>query len=481
VNEFELGAWLRQERERRGWDRGEMAARLVQAARESGDNAVPDRDSVRRNIIRWEKDESRVSHQYRKHYCRALGIDRAQFGPQLDGVPQGLAIPQHPAAPAVAAPASLSELQGVADPLLSALAAIIYRGSQEPGLGDFTAGHEVAMAAAHEGSDRAAEHEQHAAIGDLTFEQLRAEVVRLARQMDDGSPFPVFLDLRRLRSRIYTLLDRRLWPGEQSDLYFLLGCVNGMMGATAKRIGYPDAAEELIRAGWAYANIIDHNPLRAMLRLKLSGVMYYRERYTDSRDLAADGLRYVSQGSAGAELHVTLARAAARLGDVDTARQSVALADAAWSSDYSDDVTRIGGGFTVSKATHHALAGRALVNASGAGQEAATELEQAISLYDAGPESGEEFWFAGKPLAGVNLALARLRSGALDGAAAALEPTLALPAEQRISDITGTLADVRRELAAPVFQRSPQARDLGEAIETFGREAITAGLHSLTG
>lgn len=338
------------------------------------------------------------------------------------------------------------------------------------------------MAAAHESGDHAAEHEQHAAISDLTFEQLRAEVMRLSRQMDAGSPLLTFLELRRVRDRIYTLLDRRLWPGEQSDLYFLCGCVNGMMGATAKRLGYLDAAEELLRAGSAYANIIDHDPLWAMLRLKLSCVMYHREQYTESRDMAADGLQYVSQGSQAAELHVWHARAAARLGDADTARQSISLADTAREdSDYRDDLLEIGGGFAVSRATHHVLAGRALVNVSGAERDAGVELEQAISLYDEGPGSGEEFWFAGKPLADINLALVRLRSGALDAAAAALEPALALPADQRISDITGPLADVRSELAAPVFRSSPQARALGEQIEAFGREAVTSGLRSLTG
>lgn len=84
-------------------------------------------------------------------------------------------------------------------------------------------------------------------------------------------------------------------------------------------------------------------------------------------------------------------------------------------------------------------------------------------------------------MAGATLAVVRLRSGALDAATAALEPALALPAEQRISGITGRLADMRRELAAPIFQDSPQSRDLGERIETYAREAVTSGLHSLTG
>ena len=37
----ELGAWLRQQREARGWPKAEMARRLVQAAHEAGDRSVP--------------------------------------------------------------------------------------------------------------------------------------------------------------------------------------------------------------------------------------------------------------------------------------------------------------------------------------------------------------------------------------------------------------------------------------------------------
>ena len=46
----------------------------------------------------------------------------------------------------------------------------------------------------------------------------------------------------------------------------LLGCLNCLMAATDD-LGYPNASEELIRAGWAYAIAIDHKPLMAKLRL----------------------------------------------------------------------------------------------------------------------------------------------------------------------------------------------------------------------
>jgi hypothetical protein len=253
------------------------------------------------------------------------------------------------------------------------------------------------------------------------------------------------------------------------------------MAIAANRLGYPDAAEELNRAGWTYANAIDHRPLMAWMRGELSVYAYYRGRFEESRDLALSGLQYLSVGPHGACLHIYHARAAGRLGDVDTARQAVHDAHEARARDYDDELREIGGNYAISSATHYGMAGSALTAAMGAEREAAIDLEQAIGLYDAGPGEREEYWFGGKPLAGIDLAVVRLRSGALDGAALALEPALSLPPMQRISDVTIRLAAVRDELAAPVFRGSGQARALGEQIEEFGRETIVAGLHSLPG
>jgi hypothetical protein len=486
VTDSELGAWLRQQREARGWAKTEMARRLVQAGREAGDTAIPGTGSMLHNIHRWER-EGGVSERHRLHYCRALGITPAQFGPRQNG---GLPDPIAPGTGAIGVPAAVATVllpaQAAADPpglpglRLLAPGAVAYRGSQEPVLGRFTVEHEVLMAA-HEGSDHAEEYEQHG-IGEATLEQLRADLVRLSRLTDTGDPLAVFLDMRRVRDRIYRLLDRRLWPREQTDLHFLLGCINGLMGVTANRLGYPDAAEELIRAGYASAVAIDHRPLRGMLRVNLSYIMYWRGWFRESRDLAVDGLLYVSQGPLGANLHLNHARAAARLGDLDTARQAVGLALAARDSDYSDDLVEIGGEeFALSQATAHSMAGATLTEITGGEREAAEELERAISLYDAGPGPGELHWFGGKALAGTDLAVVRLRSGALDAATAALEPVLILPPAQRVSSLTARLARVRGELAAPVFRGSPSARDLGDQIEEFSRAAVTAGLHSLSG
>ena len=332
--------------------------------------------------------------------------------------------------------------------------------------------------AAHEGSDHAARAEEHG-IGDVTLEQLRADLIRLSHESDTGQPFSVFLDLRRVRDRVYRLLDRRLWPGEQADLYFVLGVLNGLMGLAADRLGYPDSAEELIRSGWAYAMAIDHRPLLATLRLQLSTVAFWRGMPLRSRDLAADGLRYLDAGPTAADLHLKFARAAAALGDAESARNAVSAAHEARYLDHHDELLEIGGEFAVSQATHYYFAGAALTEIPGAEADAAVEIESAVALYDAGPRPGEQHYFGTKALASIDLAAVRLRAGALDAAASALGPVLSLPPAQRIASLNRRMHLVRNELAAPVFSRSAQARELDEQIEEFGRDTVTAGLHGL--
>ncbi len=294
-----------------------------------------------------------------------------------------------------------------------------------------------------------------------------------------GEPFPLFREMRRVRARIYRLLDGQLRPADRADLYFLLGCLSDLMAVAASGLGYPQAAEELIRSGWAYATAIDHRPLLAHLRLQLASVVFWQNRPRQARDLAEDGLRYLQDGPNAAHLHVKYARAAARLGDADGARQAIAAAQDARDREHSDVVLALGGEFGLSLATQSYFSGSALAELEGAESEAAEHLERAVSLYDAGPGPDEQHWFGGKALAGIDLAAIRLRAGALDAAVAALEPPLSLPSAQRINAVTTRLDLVRTELAAPIFQRSPQARELDERIEEFSQEAITADLHSL--
>ena len=71
-------------------------------------------------------------------------------------------------------------------------------------------------------------------------------------------------------------------------------------------------------------------------------------------------------------------------------------------------------------------------------------------------------------LAHTELAIVRLRSGALDAAVAALEPVIALALGERTAVQVHRLAALRTELANPLFRNSRRAQDLDEQLEQFG-------------
>jgi transcriptional regulator with XRE-family HTH domain len=459
----ELGTWLRAKREDQGWSRSDIARRIITAAKETGDDSLPSVENLRQSVYRWETGRVDLSGKYRLLYCRVFSIKPAEFGPQ-----PGAACDAGVIQPVAVMPARA----GVPPRSL-----VAYGGIEACESKQLPVGQEVVMAA-HEGSEHAARTEQHG-IGDATLEQLRADLARLSQESDTGQPFTVFLDLRRVRDRVYQLLDRRLWPGEQADLYFILGCLNGLMGVAADRLGYSDSAEELMRSGWAYAIAIDHRPLLAALRTRLSSVAYWRGMHRKGLDLAADGLRYATTGPAAADLHLKYAQAAAQLGDAEAARRAVAAAHDAADRDHHDDLLEIGGEFALSRASHHYFAGAALIGLPDAEREAAAEIERAVELYGSGPAQGEQFSFEAKARASTDLARVRLHSGELDAAIIALEPVLALPPEDRVTSVMTRMRLVRMELAAPVFRGTTLARELDGRLEEFGRDTVAAGLHAL--
>jgi hypothetical protein len=451
----ELGAWLRGQREDRGWTRSEMARQLIRAARATGDTSVPGADNISHNIYRWERGTVAPAERYKLYYCGAFAIPFGQFGhspPAVTGSPG-------PAGP-----------PGMVDPSPGAAAAAAYRGllppdSAPPDVGASAIRREVLMAA-HEGSEHAERAEQRG-IGEATLEQFRADVTSLSVQYMTGETLGLFQEMRRVRNRIFEAVDRRQWPRDAAELYLLAGCLSALMAAAATNLGYPQAAEELTRAGWAYATIIDHRPLLARLRLCAAYAAYWNGRPEQSANLARSGLEYLADGQNAAQLHLFGGLASARLGDAESARQAIAAARDARDRDHRDELLEIGGEFGFSRATQSYYAGFVLSEAA-ARDEAVTELENAIGLYVTGPAPGEHHSRKCQLLARTDLAIARLRAGALDAAIAALEPVLALPPGERTAVEGQRLSVVRAELAQPVYRGSAAARGLDELLAGFG-------------
>ncbi len=482
----ELAGWLRRQRQNRGWPIAEMARQLRRAAADSGDHTMPGGNAMCRNIRRWENGNGGISERHKLHYCRALGIPPGEFGPSPP--PPAVSHPHVAAALPMAMPVAGVGVAGQLVPHLAPEAVIpaaqtpaqfAYRWTQVPYPGEPTVEREVLMAA-HEGSHHA-EGAERRDIGEATLEQLRADVIRLSREYMTAEPLPLFLEMRRVRSRMHAALDRRLWPRDTSELYFLLSCLNCLMAIAANGLGYPQAAGELVRAAWAYAVVIDHRPLMGKLRMEAADQAYWQNRPREARDLAANGLQYLSEGQNAALLHLTYSRAAARLGDANAARRAIADADEAIEREYDDDVLEIGGEFNLSRASHRYYAGSGLIDLPGAEVDAARELEGAVAAYAAGPALREDQSHYCELLASIDLTVALLRSGQLDAASLAMEPVFNLPPANRIVLITQRLAVMRAELARASYQGSPLAEGMDERIEDFMRETIATEMESLTG
>ena len=159
----ELGAWLRQQREDRGWTRSELARQLIKVARAKGDTSVPSADNISHNIYRWERGAVTPAERYQLYYSSAFGIPFSQFGAPA---PPGMVDPN----PVAAAATAYRELPS-SDPAA-------------PGLGASAIRREVLMSA-HEGSEHAENAEQRG-IGEATLEQFRADVIQLSGQYLTG-------------------------------------------------------------------------------------------------------------------------------------------------------------------------------------------------------------------------------------------------------------------------------------------------------
>ena len=403
---------------------------------------MPGAGNVTHNIYRWERGAVAPAERYKLFYCAAFGIPFSQFG----------AWP--PAA--------------MVDPGPEEPAALAYRGHPSsdlapPDPGASAIRREVLMAA-HEGSEHAERAEQRG-IGEATLEQFRADVTSLSVQYLTGETYRLFTEMRRVRNRILEALSRRQWPRDAAELYLLAGCLSALMAAAATNLGYPQAAEELARAGWAYATIIDHHPLMARLRLCAAYAAYWNGRPEQSANLARSGLGYLADGENAAQLHLFYGLASAQAGDTASAREAIAAARAARDRDHRDELLEIGGEFGFSRATQSYYAGFVLSEAGA--EEATAELEAATGLYAVGPGPGEQHSRRCRRLAHTDLAIARLRAGALDAAVAALAPVLALPPGERTAVQGRRLSVFRAELARPLYRGSAAARELAEQLAGF--------------
>ena len=307
--------------------------------------------------------------------------------------------------------------------------------------------------------------------GTEAVDRLSDEVREIA-SIFQREPIPVVLGrLVGAQDAVLTALELRQTPANARQLYFLATIVSGLLAYVGNDMGKPQTALEHSRSGLVWAEYTDHNGLRAWIKAIQSHICFWAGRSWEALRYAEAGAELTS-GQAGSTvvpfLIASQARARAALGDSEQARVLLERAADALERVVPDELDGFGGLCTFGQPRRLYMAARSLAVFPELTETAQDYANQAIEAY---ADRNGEFWdYAGQADSIISLALARLASREVEGAAESLRPVLELVPEQRVHDIVATVKLVHAELNR--FAPERKARELQEEIEAFTRTSL---------
>ncbi|HEU0087539.1 MAG TPA: hypothetical protein VFQ77_07795 [Pseudonocardiaceae bacterium] len=419
---------------------------------------------LRRTNAEFRRDFERTSDQLEER----LTVSTRQVGRWMAGILDGL---PHPASCRVLEQMfgeSAERLFGPPDPTPSV--EIVRVEVPEPAavgsepVESLAVQREVTMAAAE--SARFGQFVEQSNVGPHTLEQFHADLARIVTIYPNRPVYPIFVELRALRNRVFQLLEGRQHPEQSRELYLVAGVLCGVLANASFDLGWLPEAETQARTAFLCAELAGSNALRVWVRGMQSLVAYWDERPRAAVELAADGWRYVPEvGTARVRLASIEARAQARLRDQRATEN--ALARAEQSRDEVAGSDDPGGmlAFPVAKQSCYAATARLWLGGPDNYARAEREAEHAVQLYAADP--AEQCRLGELCLARLDLAAARLGRDDLDGAAEQLQDVLAIAAQRRTDSVARRLNQVGRALQRPRYQTNALAVELHDQIRSF--------------
>jgi transcriptional regulator with XRE-family HTH domain len=251
---------------------------------------------------------------------------------------------------------------------------------------------------------------------------------------------PMLLDAVEMRGEVMRRLNSHDYrPRELPDLYMALARVQGVLAYAALDLGNPAAAMTHTEAGWACAERIDSNEMRAWVRGTQSLIARFEQRYDVAEKLVHDGLNYPVRGTGRLRLLAGLAQCRANQGD--SAGANEALDIAAVEREELTTTDEVEGLFGFTRAKQHYYAGSSLMwlQQESDLQRAASEAATAVQIWES--ETPATRSLDDEALAHIYSATARARLGDISAAEMSIQPILDMPADRRISWIIKRLRD----------------------------------------
>jgi hypothetical protein len=300
-------------------------------------------------------------------------------------------------------------------------------------------------------------------IGEDAIQQIEQATIYLAESHTQAPARRLLNQVIPLHQRVRSLLEGRIRLSQQRELYrieslllshacLLLGDLNE--NALAERYGM---------AGLAFAREAGSDQAVAMT--VLAKTFRWQRRLTESMDMARRGFGCSPDAPIRVQLASQEANAAALLGDEVRAREALARAERAAES-VTPDSGLSAWSFPVTRQAVFA-------------QSVATQMGDADAVLRAASVA-DAAWSAGAPKVPANWAqirvgkaIAHLLNGSLDGAAAEVEPVLAIPSSMRVATVTAYTERIRRRLEHPRYSGAAGVCELSERLVQFNADALS--------
>lgn len=305
-----------------------------------------------------------------------------------------------------------------------------------------------------------------------TLDQLYDDIAHLTVAYQQR-PISDFLgDLIQTQGDLFTLVEGRQPPKQTRQLLLLAAVANGLLAKVSHDFADPHAALTQSRTAFLCADNADHDGMRAWIRGLQSLIAYWAGRYHESVRYARQGASHAPTNTTSVWLPVSEARAWAALGNSSETRAAIRRALDARDHVELDEVDELGGLCTFSYARQLYYTAEAFAwlpdqarddERHAQARVAERHALDAVAAYS--DPAAPDWAFGDAAGSACDLAISRVGLGKVDGATEAIEPVLALAADQRINGVIRSVNQVHAALRK--LGSSKEARDLQERIELF--------------
>ncbi|MEU5839771.1 hypothetical protein ABZ820_39820 [Streptomyces diacarni] len=323
---------------------------------------------------------------------------------------------------------------------------------------------------AHMAAQRAADFAMGAErgqIGEVTLGLLTDKVRSIIEEYPRVSLSTIWEDIAETQDRVFRLLEGgRAHPAQLRDLHFLAAVLAFHMAKGCHDMGDAKLAMTQARAAGVCAQQAEHDGLIALTYGLKSLITFWSGKGSEALHYSRQGAATTStRGTAPIWLAGLEARAAALLGDEESVRCANQHGQALRDSSTPDDLDELGGLLTFSptKQLYYNVEARVLLGHGST--DVITQAEEAVRGFS--DTNSTDWAFGDQAGAQCILALTRLHSGEVDGAAEAVRPVLDLAPTLRNRGIIVSANRVGARLTKIAPGESAVARDLREEIEAY--------------